>query len=431
MIKNFEGKVAVITGGASGIGLGLATVFAKKRMKLVLADINKEALDKVAKEFSDKNVEVTTVVTDVSDPEQVAHLADIAYERYGNVNILCNNAGIGTGGPLRFLTKEDWDWTLGVNLFGPIYGIQYFLNRMLLSKEPCHIINTSSLAGLTPGDGGPYSASKSALIALSERLALECFNTNVGISVVCPAHVRSKIVENSFTLSEDREGLWQPPPAMTEVPSPELENQMKLIELGMDPEVMAEMVIKAIENDIFFVITHPEYIPLIESRYERMYEDSLKLHDGVLEPQKVNKEIFQHKSPDFTVRYPDYFTEVNPNPLSKAIFAASYADINFDVSVSKVSPKRRLEELPKKLVRPYKIIAKEIEIISNKPTNLKDGTAAYETTIELKLVGVFKTRITYLSVIKDEKWIRVSVSTAANNHTDKLKEILYSLEFQK
>ena len=170
MIKDFEGKVAVITGGASGIGLGLATVFAKRGMKLVLADINKEALDKVAKEFSDKNIEVLTVITDVSDPEQVAHLADASYERYGHVDILCNNAGIGTEGPLRFLTKEDWNWILGVNLFGVIYGIQYFLNRMLTSKEPCHIVNTSSLAGLTPGDGGPYSASKSALIALSERL---------------------------------------------------------------------------------------------------------------------------------------------------------------------------------------------------------------------------------------------------------------------
>jgi short-subunit dehydrogenase len=98
MIKDFEGKVAVITGGAMGIGLGLAKAFAKRGMKLVLADINKEALDKVSKEFSEKNVEVLTVVTDVSVPEQVAHLADISYERFGNVHILCNNAGIGAGG---------------------------------------------------------------------------------------------------------------------------------------------------------------------------------------------------------------------------------------------------------------------------------------------------------------------------------------------
>ncbi len=429
MIKDFNGKVAVITGGASGIGLGLAKAFSKRGMKLVLADINKEALDKVSKEFSDKNVEIMTVITDVSDPEQVAHLADISYEHFGHVDILCNNAGIGAGGPIRFLTQEDWNWTLGVNLFGVIYGIQSFLNRMFNSREPCHIINTSSLAGLTPGDNGPYSASKSAIIALSERLALECFNTNVSASVVCPGFVRSNIIENTENLSETREGLWQPPPTMIQSSGSEAENSKKLIELGLDPEVMAEMVIKAIEEDIFYVITHPEYLPLIKSRLENIYDDTLKLHDGVLEPQKVNKKIFQNDSPAFTVTYPDYFIEINPSPISKAIFTASYADINLEINISKISPKRRLEDLTKKVVRGLKIITKEIEIISDEPTNLRDGTPSYETLFEYKVVGVFKTKSMHLSVIKDGKWIRVSISAAANNFNEKLKEIIYSLEF--
>jgi len=430
MIKEFEEKVAVITGGASGIGLGLATAFAKRGMKLVLADINKKALDKVSKEFNDKNVEVMTVVTDVSDPEQVTHLADVSYERFGRVDILCNNAGIGSGGPLRFLTKDDWKWTLGVNLYGVIYGIQSFLNRMLTSREPCHIVNTSSMAGLTPGDGGPYSASKSAVIALSERLALECFNTNVSISVVCPAFVRSKIVENSDILSRTREGLWQPPQVTINSSGSELDNSKKLIELGMDPEVMAEMVIKAIENDIFYVITHPEYIPLIKSRFESIYADTLKLHDGVFEQQKFDTKIFRNDSPAFSITYPDYFIDLNPSPISKAIFTASHADINLEINVSTISPKRRLEELTKKIVRSLKIITKEIEIISDEPTNLRDGTPAYETILEYKVVGVFKTKSMHLSVLKDGKWIRVSISAAANNLTEKLKEILYSLEFK-
>ena len=430
MIKEFEGKVVVITGGASGIGLGLAKAFAKRGMKLVLADINKEALDKVSKEFEDKNIEVLTVITDVSDPEQVAHLADASYKRFGRVNILCNNAGIGAGGPLRFLTKEDWNWALGVNLFGVIYGIQSFLNRMLTSREPCHIVNTSSLAGLTPGDGGPYSTSKSAVIALSERLALECFNTNVSISVVCPAFVRSKIVENSDILSRTREGLWQPPQVMINSSGSEMDNSKKLIELGMDPEVMAEMVIKAIENDIFYVITHPEYIPLIKSRFDSMYTDTLKLHDGVFELQKFETKIFRNDSPAFSITYPDYFIELNPSPISKAIFTASHVDINLEINVSTISPKRRLEELTKKIVRSLKIITKEIEIISDEPTNLRDGTPAYETILEYKVVGVFKTKSMHLSVLKDGKWIRVSISAVANNLTEKLKEILYSLEFK-
>jgi len=429
MINDFKGKVAVITGGASGIGLGLANAFSKRGMKLVLADIDKKALDKVSKEFSDKKVEAMTVITDVSDPEQVAHLADASYERYGHVDILCNNAGIGVGGPIRFLTQENWNWTLGVNLFGVIYGIQSFLNRMLKSKESCHIINTSSLAGLTPGDTGPYSASKSAVIAISEILALECFNTNVSVSVVCPGFVRSNIIENADILSETQEGLWQPTPVMIKSSGSEMENAKKLIELGMDPEVMAEMVIKAIENDIFYIVTHPEYIPLIKSRFESIYEDTLKLHDGRGDKQKGKTKIFRNDSPGFSVTYPDYFIELNPSPISKAVFVASYADINLEIYVSKISPNRRLEELTKKIVRSLEFLTKGIEIISNEPTNLRDGTPAHETTFEYKLVGVFKTKSMHLSVIKDGKWIRVSISAAANNLNEKLKEIIYSLEF--
>ena len=429
MIKEFEGKVAVITGGASGIGLGLAKAFAKRGMKLVLADIDKKALYKVSKEFSDESVEVMTVVTDVSDPKQVAHLADVSYKRFGHVNILCNNAGIGAGGPIRFLTQEDWRWTLDVNLFGIIYGIQSFLNRMLTSSEPCHIINTSSLAGLTPGDTAPYSASKSAVVSLSESLALECFNTNVSVSVICPAHVRSNIMENSEILSKTRSGLPQSKPEMNNISSPEVENAKKLLELGMDPETMAELVIKAIEDNIFYIITHPEYIPIIKARFERMYNDTLKLHDGLVKQQKFETNIFQNDSPAFTITYPDYFIDLNPNPMMKAIFFASYADCNLEINVSKISPKRRLDEVTKKILRNLKYIAKEIKIISDEPTNLRDGTPAYETTIECKMVGIFKVRMVNLSVIRDEKLIRVSITSGANNFNENLKDIIYSLEF--
>ena len=425
MIKDFEGKVAVITGGAMGIGLGLAKAFANRGMKLVLADINKNALDKVSEELSDKNVEVLTVVTDVSVPEQVAHLAEVSYERFGHVNILCNNAGIGAGGPLRFLPKENWDWILGINLYGVIYGIQYFLDRMIKSGQPCHIINTSSLAGLTPGDSGPYSASKTAVIAISERLVLECFGTNVGVSVICPAQVRSKIVENADILSKEREDIWQETPSGSE-----FENAKKLIDKGMDPEVMAEMVIKALENDIFYIVTHPEFIPLIKSRFENIYEDTLKLHEGYEDKQTDKTKTFRNELPRFSVTYPDFFVELNPSPISKAIFTASYADINFEVNVSTISPKRRLEEVPKRIIRGLKILTKEIEMISDKSTTLKDRTPARETIFEYKVVGLFKSRGMHLSVIKDGKLIRIVISAAANNLTKNLKDIVYSLKFE-
>ncbi|MHA1914221.1 MAG: SDR family NAD(P)-dependent oxidoreductase [Promethearchaeota archaeon] len=427
MIKEFEGKVAVITGGASGIGLGLAKVFAERGMKLILADVNKDALDKVCKDFRDINVEVMGVMTDVSKPDQVAHLADVSYERFGHVNILCNNAGIGAGGPIRFLSQDDWNWTIGVNLYGVIYGIQYFINRMINSREPCHIINTSSLAGLVPGDTAPYSASKSAVITLSEALALECFSTNVSVSVICPAHVRSNILENSIKLSQARSGVSQSP-ADTEVSGDP--NTKKLLEVGMDPEFMAKLVINAIENDIFYIFTHPEYIPALKARFERIYDDTQKLHEKFKDQKIIKTNVYRNDTPAFTVTYPDHFIDLNPGPMTKAIFIATYSDCNLEIFVSSISPKRRIEELPKKIVRSLNIMAKDIEIISNEHKTLKDGTPAYETIIDYKVVGIIKVRSIHLSVLKDGKWIRVSVNAGANNIGKDLTDILQTLEMK-
>ncbi|MHA2009254.1 MAG: SDR family NAD(P)-dependent oxidoreductase [Promethearchaeota archaeon] len=429
MIKDFKGKVAVITGGASGIGLGLAKAFGKRGMKLVLADIDKEALAKVSQEFSDKNIEVFSVVTDVSDPDQIAKLADVSYERFDKVNILCNNAGIGAGGDIRFLTQDDWDWTFGVNLYGVVYGIRSFLNRMLVSSEPCHIINTSSLAGLVTGDTAIYSASKAAIIALSERLALECFSSNVNISVLCPAQVRSNIIENSMSLSRERSGLPPLDKDTNNVLNSEAENAKKLLELGMDPEFIAELVIKAIEEDIFYIFTHPEYIPSLKARFERISNDTLKLYEGLVDRQKYKMKIFQNDSPAFKVSYPDYFIDLKPHPMSKAIFFASYADSNFEINISKISPNRPLEATTKKILRNLKYIAQNIEVISEEPLNLRDGTPAYETTIECIMVGIFKVRMVNLSVIKDDKLIRITITSGTNNFQEGFKDILYSLEF--
>ncbi|MHA2393790.1 MAG: SDR family NAD(P)-dependent oxidoreductase [Promethearchaeota archaeon] len=432
MIKDFEGKVAVITGGASGIGRGFAHAFAKRGMKIVLADIDKENLDMVSQELQEIGTEVLTVIIDVSNPEQVAHLADVSYEYFGSVNILCNNAGVGGGGPIRFMTLENWDWTLGVNLFGVIYGIKFFLDRMIKSKEPCHIVNTSSLAGLVTGEGQPYSASKHAVVAISESLALECFNTNVGVSVVCPGFVRTNIMKNYEILRQSRPGLWQPTPEMVKLSETARENLAKILELGMDPEHMAEIVIKAIENNILFVVTHPEYIPAMKSRFERIYDDTFKLHDGFEENQEVKSSIYNHDTPAFSVTYPENFIELQPGPMSKAIFVASNLFVDLIINVSKISPKKRLEQTTKKIVRILKPNTREIKIISNNLIKLRDGTPAYESIIEYKAAGMIKVKSIHLSVIKDEKWIRISIYTGPNLFDDeKFKRILYSLELKK
>jgi NAD(P)-dependent dehydrogenase (short-subunit alcohol dehydrogenase family) len=378
-----------------------------------------------------------TKITDVSDPEQVAHLADAAYERFGSVNILCNNAGVGGGGPIQLLTLENWNWTLGVNLFGVIYGIKYFLNRMIKSKEPCHIVNTASLAGLLTGDGEPYHASKFAVVAISETLAVECFNTNVGVSVVCPGYVNTNIIQNAEILRQTRSGLWEPTPEMIEMSGPARENIGKILASGMNPKKMAEIVIRAIENGILFVITHPEYIPLIKNRFERIYNDTLKLHEGIEEKRDVKTKVFMNESPAFSVTYPDNLVELKPNPLNypiiKPVFVGTTVGPGFDllIFVSKVSPNRRLEGVAKKIARGFKARAKEIEIISNKPITLKDGTPAYECVIEFKTVGVFRIKSIHLSVFKEDKWIRISIFTNASYYNESLKEILQTLEFKQ
>ncbi|MFX0002628.1 MAG: SDR family NAD(P)-dependent oxidoreductase [Candidatus Hodarchaeota archaeon] len=431
---NFKGKVVVITGGASGIGRGLAFGFAKRGMKIVLADIDKENLDKVAKELEEFGTEVMTQITDVSDPEQVAHLAEVSYEHFGSVNILCNNAGVGGGGPIRVLTHENWNWTLDVNLFGVIYGIQYFLNRMLETKEPCHIVNISSMSGLLSGaNTQPYPASKFAVVSISESLAVECFNTNVGVSVVCPGFVNTNIIENTRILSQKRPGLWQPTSEMIKQSEPLRKNAEKISTLGMAPEKLAEIVIKAIEKDILYVLTHPEYIPLIKSRFELIYDNTLNLYEGIEGKGELESKIFKNDTPVFSLTYPADLIELIPNPFIFRVFkpvlvASRIPGFDLLIFVFKSST-YRLEKTAQRIAKRIKRRASEVNIISNEPITLRDGTFAYESVIEFKSAGIFKVKSIHLSVIKDDHRIRISIFTNANYYNEDLREILHSLEF--
>ena len=399
MIKDFKGKVAVITGAASGIGYGFSLAFAKRGMNLVLVDVDKENLEKVAQEIIEIGVDVMTMVTDVSDHEQVAQLADASYERFGNVNILCNNAGVGKGGPISLLTPEDWEWVLGVNLNGVIYGTRNFLSRMLKSKELCHIVNTASIEGLITGGSGPYTASKYAVVAFSERLIQECFNTNVGVSVLCPAHVDTNIVPNAGILSQNRPGLWKPTPEMIKFGEVYRENFEKMLKLGMAPETVGEKVIKAIENDIFYIITHPDFVPYIQARFERIYDDSLRLNEEIEVETEVKTKSYRHKSPAFSISYPESYTELKPDPMTTQVFTANRpARGNIEIHVSNVSEEKQLDTLPRKLVKRLKSFAKEIKITSDKQVNLRDGMPANECILEYKVMGIVKVKCIHLSV---------------------------------
>jgi NAD(P)-dependent dehydrogenase (short-subunit alcohol dehydrogenase family) len=262
---DYQGKVAVVTGGGSGIGRSLALAFAKRGARIVLADIEKPAVDAVANELERAGSEVLALRVDVADARQVAHLAEAAYEAFGNVHVLCNNAGIAVGGRIKDVSLEEWDWVLRVNLFGVIHGLHAFLPHMLASGEPGHIVNTASLAGLVSAPGlAPYSASKYAVVAISEALAQECAGTNVGVSVLCPGWVKTRIAE-----TERLAGPHIPLRPAT----PENDSLRALLNAfigsGMDPNRVAEDVLEGIERRELYIVPNAEALwPAVRARFE-------------------------------------------------------------------------------------------------------------------------------------------------------------------
>ena len=250
----YQGKVAVVTGGGSGIGRSLAHAFAKRGARIALADVEKPALDAVAAELEQAGSDVLAVRVDVSDANQVSQFADTVYEAFGAAHVLCNNAGIGVGGRIKDLAVEEWDWVLRVNLYGVIHGLHAFLPRMLESGEPCHIVNTASLAGLVSMPGlAPYSASKYAVVAISEALAMESAGSNVGVSVLCPGFVKTRIADVDRLVR---------PEMPVRAPTPEAEQMRALlravISAGTDPDLIAERVLEGIERRALYILSNPD-----------------------------------------------------------------------------------------------------------------------------------------------------------------------------
>lgn len=267
-MHEFEGRTAVITGGASGMGLATARRFAKEGMNLVILDIEERPLAEVVEEFEAADLPVLGLRTDVADIESVRSAAAATAERFGNVHVLFNNAGVGGGGPM--LEPDDlhvWEWTLGVNLMGVIHGIKAFGSAMAAHGEPCHIVNTASMAGLLPTPGlGSYTVSKYAVVAMSETLSLETAGTNVGVSVLCPGFVQTKIAEADRNLPEHLVSLEEP------TVEQEFMRQMirDLVNGGLPPEQVADEIFAAIRDDRFYILPHPQYIDQVRLRAERI-----------------------------------------------------------------------------------------------------------------------------------------------------------------
>ena len=249
------------------MGRTMALAFAARGMHIVAADIDEARLARVAAEIAACGVEVLTQRTDVAERDQVRALADAAYARFGVVNLLVNNAGVvgSLSTPVRALDLRAWDWVLDINTKGVIYGVHYFLARMLDGGAPGHIVNTASMAGLSSGlGGGAYTASKHAVVAISRTLKAETAGTNVGISVLCPSFVQTNLVRNTEGLIEGRNDMPADRRAAG-IDGGAMQRLQALIESGIDPRLVADMVVDSVEADRFYIITHPGSVDALET----------------------------------------------------------------------------------------------------------------------------------------------------------------------
>lgn len=267
--------VAVVTGAASGIGLAMARRFAAEGMRVVLADIEPDGLREARRELLSQGHDVATLRVDVSKESDVRDLADLTLTEYGAVHVLCNNAGVGIGGVLWEHSDDDWRWLLDVNVRGVVNGLRAFVPLMLQSGEECHVVNTASAAGLDARPWlGAYSASKYAVVAISEALKAELAmrDANIGVSVLCPALVNTRIAESERNRPSGSESEASPEPspdarAFDEAFRAALAN-------GLAPEQVADAVIDAIREERFYVITNKETEARLNARHERMLNDA-------------------------------------------------------------------------------------------------------------------------------------------------------------
>ncbi len=272
-MRSLDGRTAVVTGAASGMGLALATRFVDAGMKVVMADIEADPLEEAAGKLRADGADVLAVPTDVSDGDQVDELAARAVDAFERVHVLCNNAGVGNSGMIATLTTADWSWVLGVNLWGVIHGLRAFLPGMLAHGEEGHVVNTSSMAGLfAAATMGPYCASKFAVVAISETLHQEMSITGskIGVSVLCPGMVSTRIHQAERNRpGRDRGVVYDP---NSRFGADAIDGAGALGD-ALDPSVVAEHVHDAIAERRFYVITHPDWLGGVSTRMQAILDD--------------------------------------------------------------------------------------------------------------------------------------------------------------
>jgi NAD(P)-dependent dehydrogenase (short-subunit alcohol dehydrogenase family) len=267
-MDDFQGRVAVITGGGGGIGAAMAKAFAARGARLVLADLDEAAMAAVAESLRASGTDVLTVPTDVTAADSVRALADAAERRFGAVHIVCNNAGVATFGEIVSSTHADWDYTMGVNFWGVVHGVETFVPRLLARRQGGHIVNTASMAGLVGMRWlGVYSASKFAVVGLTEALHRELGDHGIGVSVLCPMIVQTNINQNSVRN--------RPAPLRNPGEEPFAPDAAAMAGSVIQPDEVARRVVRGIERKDLYIFTHPEQREFLKRRWarqDRMFE---------------------------------------------------------------------------------------------------------------------------------------------------------------
>jgi NAD(P)-dependent dehydrogenase (short-subunit alcohol dehydrogenase family) len=265
-MRELAGKTAFVTGGASGIGFGLGAAFAQAGMKVMLADIETDALAEAVKSLHDFGPDVRGVACDVADPVSVERAAKASFQAFGNVHVVCNNAGVAAAGGIDNISLDNWRWVLDVNLMGVLHGIRTFLPHIRAHGEGGHIVNTASMAGMNSGLGfSPYVASKFAVVGMSEGLATQLKPFGIGVTVLCPGYVRTRISESGRNRPQRYGATQTPDPAS---PAGLLIAQIaERLQSGLDPSDVAARVLAAIREEELYVFTHPEMRAELEERF--------------------------------------------------------------------------------------------------------------------------------------------------------------------